>query len=92
MEKSKLTETAKKKVRQVKGKVKNMLIISFNIKGIVHKEFVLAGQAVNFTYYSDVYGDCMKMLEDFALKFDNKRTGCCITTQCLKLPFSPGNF
>jgi hypothetical protein len=26
----------------------------FYIKGIVHKEFVLAGQAVNSTYYCDV--------------------------------------
>jgi hypothetical protein len=28
-----------------------MLIIFFDIKGIVHKEFVLAGQVVNSTYY-----------------------------------------
>jgi hypothetical protein len=31
-----------KKVRQVKNKVKNMLIIFFDIKGNVHNEFVLA--------------------------------------------------
>jgi hypothetical protein len=29
------------------GKVKCMLIIFFDIKGIVHKEFVLAGQTVS---------------------------------------------
>jgi transposase len=52
MEKSKLTET--EKVRQVKSKVKCMLIISFDIKGIAHKEFVLASQTVNSTYYSDI--------------------------------------
>jgi hypothetical protein len=28
------------------GQVKNMLIILFDIKGIVHKDFVLAGQTV----------------------------------------------
>jgi histone-lysine N-methyltransferase SETMAR len=43
-----------KKARQVKGKVKSMLIIFFDIKRIVHKEFVLAGQTVNFAYYHDI--------------------------------------
>jgi hypothetical protein len=37
--------------------------------------------------------NCMKMWEDFAPNFGNKRTGCCITiTHCLTLPFSPRNF
>jgi hypothetical protein len=31
------------KSKQVKSEVKSMLIISLEIKGIVHKEFVLAG-------------------------------------------------
>jgi hypothetical protein len=43
-----------KKARQVKCKVKSMLIILFDIKGIVHKEFVLANQTANPAYYSDV--------------------------------------
>jgi hypothetical protein len=30
------------------------LIIFFDIKGIVHKEFILAGQTVNSTYYCDI--------------------------------------
>jgi hypothetical protein len=34
----------------------------------------------------------MKMCKDFAPNFGDKRTGCCITTHCLTLPFSPGNF
>jgi hypothetical protein len=50
--KSKLTET--EKARQVKSKVKSMLITFFHIKGIVYKEFVLAGQTVNSAYYRDV--------------------------------------
>jgi hypothetical protein len=38
------------------------------------------------------YGDCVKMYEDFAPNFDDKRTGCCITTtHLLTLPFSLGN-
>jgi hypothetical protein len=40
----------KKKARKVKIKVEGMLIIFFDIKGIVDKEFVLAGQTVNSTY------------------------------------------
>jgi hypothetical protein len=36
-----------KKARQVKSKVKSTLIIFFDIKGIVDKEFVLAGQSVS---------------------------------------------
>jgi hypothetical protein len=43
-----------KKAWQVKNKVKSILIIFFDIKGIVHKEFILAGQTVNSTYYCDV--------------------------------------
>jgi hypothetical protein len=43
-----------KKPRHVKTKVKSILIIFTDIKGIVHKEFVLAGQTVNCTYCCDV--------------------------------------
>jgi histone-lysine N-methyltransferase SETMAR len=43
-----------KKARQVRSKVKSMLIIYFDIKGTVHKEFFLAGQTVNSAYYCDV--------------------------------------
>jgi hypothetical protein len=74
-----------KKVRQVKS----MLIIFFDIKVIVHKEFALAGQTVISAYYFD----CMKMCEDFTLNSGDKRTGCCIMTmRHFTLPFSPGNF
>jgi hypothetical protein len=34
--------------RKAKRKIKSILIIFFDIKEIVHKEFVLAGQTVNF--------------------------------------------
>jgi hypothetical protein len=39
-----------KKARQVKS----MFIIFFDVKGIVHKEFVLAGLTVNSAYYCDI--------------------------------------
>jgi hypothetical protein len=63
-----------KETRQVKSKAKSMLMIFFDIKGIVFKEFVLEVQIVN----SKLWG---------------QRAGCCImTTCCLTLLFSPGNF
>jgi histone-lysine N-methyltransferase SETMAR len=31
-----------------------MLIIFFDIEGVVHKEFVLAGQTLNSSYYCDI--------------------------------------
>jgi hypothetical protein len=43
-----------KKARRVKRKVKSMTIIFFDIKGIVHKEFVFAGQTVNSACCCDV--------------------------------------
>jgi hypothetical protein len=69
-----------------------MLIIFFDIKGIVYKEFILVGQSVLHTT-AKFYGDCMKMCEGFAPNFGDKRTGCCIATMHrLALPFSPWNF
>jgi hypothetical protein len=38
----------------VKSKAKSILIILFDMKGIVHKEFILAAQAVHSAYYCDV--------------------------------------
>jgi hypothetical protein len=37
----------------VKSKDRSMLIIFFDMKGIVQKEFVLAGLTVNSAYYYD---------------------------------------
>jgi hypothetical protein len=52
---------ADRKRRQVRSKVKSMLIIFFNIKEIVHKEFFLVGQTVNSAYYCDLL---WRMCED----------------------------
>jgi hypothetical protein len=46
MEKSKFINT-EKKARLVQAKVKSMLIIFFNINGVIQKEFALAGQTVS---------------------------------------------
>jgi hypothetical protein len=43
-----------KEARQAKGKVKRMIIIVFDIKSIVRRELMLAGQTVDYAYYCDV--------------------------------------
>jgi hypothetical protein len=43
-----------KKARQVRSNVKSMLIVFFDIQGIVHKEFVPPGQTVNGKFYCEV--------------------------------------
>jgi hypothetical protein len=44
-----------KKARQMKIKVKSLLIIFNDIKVTVHKQFVLKGQEVNSAHYCDVF-------------------------------------
>jgi hypothetical protein len=86
MSRTRVFESKKKQRRQVKDKVKSMLIIFFSIKGIV-KRLVLAGQAVNFTYYCYVLRRLVKMCEDFAPNIGAKGTGRCIaTTHRLSIP------
>jgi histone-lysine N-methyltransferase SETMAR len=43
-----------KKAKQVRSNVKSMLIVFFDIQGIVHKEFVPPGQTVNGKFYCEV--------------------------------------
>jgi len=45
-----------KKFRQSKSRVKTMLLTFFDIRGIVHYEFVPTGQTVNQVYYLEVQG------------------------------------
>jgi hypothetical protein len=83
--KESITESSKspkpKKARHLKSKLKSMLIILFDMKGIVYKEFVLAGQTVNFAYYCDVlcrlYENSPRTSEtkELALHHDNAPPG-----------------
>jgi hypothetical protein len=43
-----------KKVQQVRSSTKSMLIVFFEMKGIVHHEFVLPNTTVNSDFYCDV--------------------------------------
>jgi hypothetical protein len=40
--------------RQVKSKLKSMLIIFFDIRGIVHKEFIVEGQTFSSACQCDI--------------------------------------
>jgi hypothetical protein len=69
-----------KQARQVKSKVKSMLIIFFDIKGIVKKNsYWQAKQSIPHTTVT-FYSSCVKMCKDFSPNFGNRRTGRCITT------------
>jgi len=46
--------TLKRNFRQSKSRVKTMLLTFFDIRGIVHYEFVQTGQTVNQVYYLEV--------------------------------------
>jgi len=48
------TSPRPKKIRQVKSNVKGMIITFFDVKGIVHKEFVPTGQSVNSGFCCDI--------------------------------------
>jgi hypothetical protein len=64
---------------------------TYDVKVFAHKELIMADQAATAAYYCDGYGDYVKMCEDFAPNFDDKTTGCYMTTMhSLILPFSSG--
>jgi hypothetical protein len=49
-----------KKARQVQSSTKSMLIVTFDMKGIVHREFVPPNTMIN----SDFYCDILRCLRD----------------------------
>ncbi|KAE9534118.1 hypothetical protein AGLY_008854 [Aphis glycines] len=49
-----VTSPRPEKDRQIRSNVKTMLIIFFDIKGLIYYEFVPTGQTVNQTYYKEI--------------------------------------
>ena len=52
-----------KKACMSRSRVKTTIIVFFNIRGIVHKEFVPPGQTVNHTFYKDVLERLQKRVQ-----------------------------
>jgi hypothetical protein len=78
-----------KKARQVKSKVKSILIIFFGMKGIFTRNSSWQAKQLILQTIVTLHGDYVKICEDLIPNFDGKRTGCCImTTHCHTLPFS----
>lgn len=70
-----------RKPRHVRNNIKSILIVFFDIQGIVHKEFIPAGQTVNGNFYCDVLKRLLESIQckrpskwmsnDWALHHDN---------------------
>jgi hypothetical protein len=75
------------KARQVKSKVKSMLIIFFDVKEVL-KNFDLADQEPIAHTTVTLSGYYVKVCEDFSPNFGDRRTGCYnTTTHRLTFPF-----
>jgi hypothetical protein len=66
-----------------------MLIVSFDIEGIVHKEFVLEGQTVNSAYYREAYRRLSENVRRLGPEL--RQQNWLLNHDTLTLPFSPGN-
>jgi hypothetical protein len=82
-----MSKLIEKKARQVKGKVESMLILFFDTNNSSWQ----AKQSIPHTTVT-FHGNCVKICEDSAPNYGDKRTGCFITTTQYHTPFSPGNF
>ena len=68
-----------KKARMSRSRVKTMTIVFFDSRGIVHKEFVPPGKAVNHAFYKDILERLRKRVQrvqmdiadDWVLQHDN---------------------
>jgi hypothetical protein len=81
-----------KNVTQMKSKVKSILIIFFDIKWIVHKEFILVDQIVNSDYYCDILWQLHKNVRRLHLELRQEKKWHRNNATSHTLPFLPGNF
>jgi hypothetical protein len=68
-----LNSPISKKARQMRSKVTSMLIIFFDFKEIVHKEFLIAGQTVNSAYCRDVSRRLREDVRRLSIDFGGKK-------------------
>jgi hypothetical protein len=54
------------------SKVMSMFSIFFDIKGVVHKQFILVGQTANPAHYCDVLWQLDKNVRRLSLNFGNR--------------------
>jgi hypothetical protein len=74
--------------RQVKSKSRACSSLSLTSRGLfTNNSSWQAKQSILHTTVT-FYGEWVKMCEDFAPNFGDKRTSCCMTTHRLTLPFS----
>jgi len=75
-----------KKCRLQKYKVKTMLIVFFDSDGIIHKEFVPAGQTVNSAFYKEILKRLLRRIHRVRPEFhrNGMDSGCCCTITRLR--------
>ena len=71
------------KARKSKAKVKVMVIVFFNIQGIVHFKFLLQGQTVNQTVYKEILWCLVRSVLERGGAFMKPTHGCSITITLL---------
>ncbi|XP_015920905.2 histone-lysine N-methyltransferase SETMAR-like [Parasteatoda tepidariorum] len=70
-----------KKALQERSKIKLILTIFFDVRGIVHHEYALEGQTVTKEYYQDIH----RRLHDADQTCGRRTTGTCIMTTPLHI-------
>jgi len=77
-----------KEARQVRSNINSLLIIFWDIRGIVLKEFVPPGQTVNGKFYCEVSRRLRENVGTNGLRCGRTETGCCTMKIRLHTPRS----
>lgn len=65
-----------KKMRKTPSKIKTMLIVFFDSKGIIHKEFASPGQTITAKYYLEVLKRLMARIHRIRPEYQNENSWC----------------